>query len=725
MIQQVVEVAKLGAMFPFYTVIYMIAPTSRTGMFMKKPFVKFICHSASYSFFLMLLGMASQRVETLVIEMFGPDWMVEFVQEWKRPERGSMPGVVESFIIVYVISLIWNEARALWSDGLLDYVNDLWNIVDFITNMFYCTWICMRATAWFIVQREIWTGQNYDYAREQWDMFDPMLISEGAFAAGMIFSFLKLVHIFSVNPHLGPLQISLGRMIIDIIKFFFIYTLVLFAFGCGLNQLMWYYADLEKSKCYHNVDGPADFDTQERACSIWRRFANLFETSQSLFWASFGLVDLTNFELTGIKGFTRFWALLMFGSYSVINIIVLLNMLIAMMSNSYQIISERSDVEWKFARSKLWVSYFEEGDTIPPPFNLLPSAMVFINLFRCGDASKRTDSMVKKSRTQAQNKYEAVMRLLVRRYVTAEQRKRDEVGITEDDVMEIRQDISTLRFELIDILHNNGMKTPKIDPKDSTVPGKKGRVMERRLLKDFQIGFVEGIINEALQTDKEPKDVFSKIARAIGRRSSSQKSKKDWNALVRKGTLKRDPIGSASEAIARKSRQSARKYIIENQSSSLTTIDTEKLLEYNPNLSLVSPAARIAYTKFKLTKIKNEYSKREAAGSETCSENTFEMSDPVEEDGNMIQPPIPEKKEMSKQDQSTTQSFRARTPIAEDPREDLMTPVEDDKTLSAGEVTCSEGFIKDSFETVTPEETSPPSPPPPPKKQPPKPGTWF
>lgn len=66
---------------------------------------------------------------------------------------------------------------------------------------------------------------------------------------------------------------------------------------------------------------------------------SLFETSQSLFWASFGLVDLMTFELSGIKSFTRFWALLMFGSYSVINIIVLLNMLIAMMSNSYQIIS--------------------------------------------------------------------------------------------------------------------------------------------------------------------------------------------------------------------------------------------------------------------------------------------------------------------------------------------------------------------------------------------------
>lgn len=66
---------------------------------------------------------------------------------------------------------------------------------------------------------------------------------------------------------------------------------------------------------------------------------SLFEASQSLFWASFGLVELDAFELAGISGFTRFWALLMYGSYSVINVIVLLNLLIAMMSNSYNMIS--------------------------------------------------------------------------------------------------------------------------------------------------------------------------------------------------------------------------------------------------------------------------------------------------------------------------------------------------------------------------------------------------
>lgn len=45
------------------------------------------------------------------------------------------------------------------------------------------------------------------------------------------------------------------------------------------------------------------------------------------------------FELEGVGSFTRFWALLMYGSYSVINVIVLLNLLIAMMSNSYNVIS--------------------------------------------------------------------------------------------------------------------------------------------------------------------------------------------------------------------------------------------------------------------------------------------------------------------------------------------------------------------------------------------------
>lgn len=37
-----------------------------------------------------------------------------------------------------------------------------------------------------------------------------------------------------------------------------------------------------------------------------------------------------------------------------------------------------SDVEWKFARSKLWLSYFDDGKTLPPPFSLVPSPKSFV-----------------------------------------------------------------------------------------------------------------------------------------------------------------------------------------------------------------------------------------------------------------------------------------------------------------------------------------------------------
>ena len=65
---------------------------------------------------------------------------------------------------------------------------------------------------------------------------------------------------------------------------------------------------------------------------------------------------------------------------------------------------------------------------------------------------------------KARKRHELVMNTLIARYVTAEQRKRCDYGITEDDVIEVRQDISSLRYELVHILRANGMKTPEMNP---------------------------------------------------------------------------------------------------------------------------------------------------------------------------------------------------------------------------------------------------------------------
>lgn len=46
-------------------------------------------------------------------------------------------------------------------------------------------------------------------------------------------------------------------------------------------------------------------------------------------------------------------------------------------------------------------------------------------------------------------------------------------------------------------------------------------MMERRILKDFQIGIVETIVSEAVRTT-EARDVFSTIAKAMNKRQSKK-----------------------------------------------------------------------------------------------------------------------------------------------------------------------------------------------------------
>lgn len=204
----------------------------------------------------------------------------------------------------------------MYVEGMNTYLRNLWNFIDFSRNFLYIAVFFLRGVAY--IQQTLQIEQNPSTAyikREEWEAFDPQLIAEGLFAAAnifrhdiilnfklkilflvfIVFSALKLVHMFSINPHLGPLQISLGRMVIDIVKFFFIYSLVLFAFACGknsnfsqlriliyciagLNQLLWYFSDLERQKCYHLPNGDADFDTAGDACMKWRRFSKYLNT---------------------------------------------------------------------------------------------------------------------------------------------------------------------------------------------------------------------------------------------------------------------------------------------------------------------------------------------------------------------------------------------------------------------------------------------------------------
>lgn len=84
-------------------------------------------------------------------------------------------------------------------------------------------------------------------------------------------------------------------------------------------------------------------------------------------------------------------------------------------------------------------------------------------------------------------RYQSIMRNLVRRYVTVQQRRAESQGVTEDDVNEIKQDISAFRCELVEILKNSGMNTSTASGGAGGAGGKKNRQKERRLMKGFNV----------------------------------------------------------------------------------------------------------------------------------------------------------------------------------------------------------------------------------------------
>ncbi|KAJ8028176.1 Transient-receptor-potential-like protein [Holothuria leucospilota] len=448
LVTKVVICFGLSCLLPFMAIYYLILPRSKIGQLMRSPFMKFMNHSASFIFFLGLLVYAS--IHSIPCHL---------------DKRGRGLDWVEATIMVFAFGMIWAECKQLWEEGLKAYIRQWWNWLDFIMLSLYLTTFTLRFATMYLVQTGR-DGYNSDDPRREWPKDDPTLLAEGIFSIANVFSFARIIFLFQVNPYLGPLQISLGCMLIDIFKFLLIFFLVLLSFACGMNKLYSNDAHTVFDKdCYSNTTVDAASCNEQTG----KEFAGLTSAIRSLIWALVGLINRD--VITNRDPSIAVFGEILFLSYQLVAIIVLINMLIAMMSSSFQNIENHADVEWKFARSKLWMSYFDEGSTLPPPLNLVisPKSMYscyqhlkkllcsrMIKSRKMSKISKRdslngtfkhTDSS-QPSTVTPDLRYQDVMKRLVSRYIHLYKAKQKADGVNEDDLNEIKQDISSLRYEL-------------------------------------------------------------------------------------------------------------------------------------------------------------------------------------------------------------------------------------------------------------------------------------
>nr|XP_057905917.1 transient receptor potential cation channel subfamily M member 4a [Doryrhamphus excisus] len=271
------------------------------------------------------------------------------------PPRG--PSSLEFVLYFWVFTLLCEEIRQIFfvfSNFVLqrmkNYIQDMWNQCDITAIIIFICALCCRMFPW-----------SFKFGRAL------MAIDF------MVFT-LRLIHIFAAHKQLGPKIIIVGKMMKDIFFFLFFLAVWVVAYGVA-NQALLYSYDPRPNWVFRRV--------------FYRPYLYIF-----------GLIDVNEVDadLFGEKNCTNNVTLIKAGREPCVNTdanwlvivllviylfvtnILLINLLIAMLSYTFTIVQERSDIYWKFQRYNLIVEYHSRP-CLAPPFIIISHLNLFIK--RC------------------------------------------------------------------------------------------------------------------------------------------------------------------------------------------------------------------------------------------------------------------------------------------------------------------------------------------------------
>ncbi|XP_050397743.2 short transient receptor potential channel 7 isoform X2 [Patella vulgata] len=392
--------------YPVMAIVYWVVPTTQAGKFLRYPCVKFIGQTMSFVTFLVMIfiSTATERPSThKVLSAFAP--VHRHYSVWRNSTSGTWPEdfvlrtfepeIIHLLMSVWIMGMLWQEVKQLYSSGLFNYFDSLYNYLDTAVltvyimsfSLRYVSIMKVKASLSYFKSESSWhaLGNGSLEAKLQlywlvadrfyWDSWDPYNVAEAAFAVANVISFTRVSYLLPANELFGPMQISLARMITDIMKFFVVFLVLFIAFMVGLHNLYWYYPK--------NVRKEVELIPNNITTVAEENFGIPDITFRTVFWSMLGRGEPTAVELGEFNNhFTQNVGYWLYGAYNVAIVIVLLNMLIAMMTRSFEIIQEMADTEWKFARSKMYMEYIKGECTLPVPFNIFPTPKSIYYLFR-------------------------------------------------------------------------------------------------------------------------------------------------------------------------------------------------------------------------------------------------------------------------------------------------------------------------------------------------------
>ncbi|KAK3511793.1 hypothetical protein QTP70_023189, partial [Hemibagrus guttatus] len=297
----------------------------KDSTFNRTPIVKFMSHLVSHIFLMAFI------ILTIVYPYMSPSAMDQLI-----------PGWYEWLLLIWLCGMLVSElSQRAKRSGFA------WNRVLLL---------CVTATAFFshLLAVILQSPQKASQC---------MFIRNILLAVAVTLGFIQLLEFLMFHHLFGPWAIIIKSLMKDLCRFAIILLLFLMAFSLSFSAIY--------QPVYSKTSNDSMNCVSKNASEPLMTPLNL---SVLLFFALFGLTERK--ELTNTKqicGLTD----LVFGIYLVVTVIVLLNLLIAMMSNTYQRIQDQSDTEWKFGRAIL-IRDISRKSGSPPPFNLLTDLFFFV-----------------------------------------------------------------------------------------------------------------------------------------------------------------------------------------------------------------------------------------------------------------------------------------------------------------------------------------------------------
>ena len=240
--------------------------------------------------------------------------------------------VMTLIVYAWTVTLISDEIRQVMSSGYRKWWANPWN----------------RINVGSYINTAISAALRYDQDRDQ------LLLSRTLYALGAMILWLRIARMYGIDRNLGPKLTMIKTMMNDVFIFIMLLLVVLIGYGVAMHAI------LEPRRSFDDQSMMTVF-YKPTFHAIGETFLEQYQSKTNCLGEEFTQCNSVGYQ---------YLVFVMMIIYLIISNILLVNLLIAMMAQSYQTIASQAKKIWSLQNINLLVE-FRGLVPLPPPINLL------------------------------------------------------------------------------------------------------------------------------------------------------------------------------------------------------------------------------------------------------------------------------------------------------------------------------------------------------------------